>query len=167
MRQLIEMVAFNAWANERFRSTLKLIPLAKLNIETPYGLLIERIVHVFISVNMWLDRIEGNSPKYVPRAKDYPSWKEIDSSWIAADIRLIESTKKYKNPEDFDEIIKYYSLKNDQFEASVSNILIHLSHHQMYHRGQIAMALRQNKLPPVPSTDGIAFFRSEDKNNFL
>ncbi len=167
MRQLVEMVAFNAWSNERFRSTLKLIPLADLNIETPYGKLIERIVHVFISVNMWLERIEGNSPNYVPTAKDYPTWEEIETSWKAADKRLIEFTKKYKNLEDFDEIIDYLSLKEDKFQSSISNILIHLSHHQMYHRGQIAMVLRQNGLQPVPSTDGIAFFRSEDRNNFL
>ena len=167
MRQFTEMVAFNAWANNRFRSTLKLIPLVKLNIPTPYGLLIERIVHVFVSVNMWLDRIEGNSPKYVPTAKDFPSWEEIESSWIAADKRLIQFVKKYNNPKDFDEIINYTSLKNEQFESSLSNILIHLSHHQMYHRGQIAMSLRQNNLKPVPSTDGIAFFRSPDKEKFL
>jgi uncharacterized damage-inducible protein DinB len=167
MRQFIEMVAFNAWSNSRFRSTLKEIPLDDLDITTPYGPLIERIVHIFVSVDMWLDRIEGKSRKSVRTAKDFKDWKEIEVSWESADKRLTSFVKNISVKGTVDQEIHYKSLKNDVFHSTVSNILIHLSHHQMYHRGQIAMVLRQNHLPPVPSTDGIAFFRAEDKNNFL
>ncbi|MHA2102947.1 MAG: DinB family protein [Candidatus Hodarchaeales archaeon] len=167
MRQFIEMVAFNAWSNSRFRSTLKEIPLDDLDISTPYGSLIERIVHIFISVDMWLDRIEGKQQQNVRTAKDFKDWKEIEDSWELADKRLISFVKDINVRGAIDQEVHYKSLKNDKFQSTISNILIHLSHHQMYHRGQIAMALRQNHLPPVPSTDGIAFFRAEDKNNFL
>lgn len=167
MRQFIEMVAYNAWANSKFRSILKTIPLSSLNIPTPYGSLTDRIIHIFVSVDMWLDRIEGNTLNKIRTASDFSGWEDIERSWISADRRLIAFVKDVINKESIDQEIYYESLKNDKFQSTISNILIHLSHHQMYHRGQIAMALRQNHLPPVPSTDGIAFFRAEDKNNFL
>ncbi|MFW9928253.1 MAG: DinB family protein [Candidatus Thorarchaeota archaeon] len=142
MRQMVEIIAFNAWANERFRQTLRDIPLEKLQIETPYGSLLERIVHVFASIDMWMDRMEGKSPIKVKSAKDFKEWKEIQNSWEKADQRLLNYVKSLKNDTDFDKKINYISLKNDHFESIISNILIHLSHHQMYHRGQIAIVLR-------------------------
>ncbi len=158
MRQFKEMAAFNAWSNARFRSVLKTIPLEKFNIETPYGLLIERIIHIFVSVNMWLDRIKDNSPLEVSTAKNYGSWQEIEDAWVTADKRLLDFVSQFDNPDHFEKEVSYKSLKTNNFSSTINNILIHLSHHQMYHREQIAMILRQFEPPPVPSTDEIVFF---------
>jgi uncharacterized damage-inducible protein DinB len=55
----------------------------------------------------------------------------------------------------------YKNSMGNTFENRVSDILTHVVNHGIYHRGQIAMILRENGLNPVPS-DFIYFARELD-----
>src|SRR3990172_8470391 len=167
MKQMLEMIGYNSWANQKFRDTLSTISFDKLKAETIYGPLIERIIHIFASIDLWLARIDGKSPTSMPTSKDFQTWDTIVKAWELADRRLLTYARSTKSLDELDKKISYKSIKGDPFESTIGHILTHLSHHQMYHRGQVAMSLRQLKLPAAPQTDVIVFFRSPDKEKYL
>ena len=167
IRQFNEIFSYHAWANAKFRSTLKEIAFEKLKIHTPYGELLERIVHIFSSIDLWLDRIDGKSVTSVKTAKDFKNWDEVSQAWEKADRRLKTFVKNLAQESDLERTIHYESLQGVHYETTINNNLIQLMHHQPYHRGQIAQTLREHGLKPVPSNDAIVFFRSPDKNDFL
>lgn len=60
--------------------------------------------------------------------------------------------------EDLSRVIRYTTSKGIPFVNSVTDILYHIVNHSTYHRGQIAMLLRQNEAQP-PVTDYVLFKR--------
>jgi uncharacterized damage-inducible protein DinB len=60
--------------------------------------------------------------------------------------------------ENFDRTLKYHNYVGDYFENNVQQIMIHLVNHGTYHRGQVAMLLRQKGFEPV-NTDFITYDR--------
>ena len=63
-----------------------------------------------------------------------------------------------KNNDDFNRLLKYNNYVGDYFESNVEQIMIHLVNHGSYHRGQVAMLLRQKGFEPV-NTDYITYDR--------
>jgi uncharacterized damage-inducible protein DinB len=61
---------------------------------------------------------------------------------------------------DMDTIIRYTNTRGDEFSNSVKDILFHIVNHSTYHRGQIAMLLRENGETPLAS-DYIAYRRQQ------
>lgn len=47
------------------------------------------------------------------------------------------------NADDFNHQLKYHNYVGDYFESNVEQIMIHLVNHGSYHRGKVAMLLRQ------------------------
>ncbi len=62
---------------------------------------------------------------------------------------------------DPDAIIHYTSTKGRDYKSSVGDVLNHILLHSMYHRGQVATALRALDTAP-PVTDYIAWVRAID-----
>ncbi|HMR56073.1 MAG TPA: DinB family protein, partial [Cyclobacteriaceae bacterium] len=55
-------------------------------------------------------------------------------------------------------VLKYKNYVGDYYETNVEQIMIHLVNHGSYHRGQVAMLLRQKGYEPV-NTDYITYDR--------
>lgn len=56
--------------------------------------------------------------------------------------------------------MSYRSSQGTPFQTSVGDILMHLASHGAYHRGQIALLLRQAGAEPL-NTDFITFVREQ------
>ena len=158
----LDLANLNSWANKRFRNSLNKISAEQLQISTPYGPLIELAVHIFAAVELWLTRIGGDSPKKMTSANDFKSNDLIWDAWTKADKQFLAYIQSITISETYNQVINYTSTEGDKYSASIGQILSHVSHHQMYHRGQIAMALRQNNLTPVPASDAIYYFVSKE-----
>jgi uncharacterized damage-inducible protein DinB len=74
--------------------------------------------------------------------------EESDKSWMGF----------IHEHENFDRIMKYHNYVGDYFENNVQQIMIHLVNHGTYHRGQVAILLRQKGFEPV-NTDFITYDR--------
>lgn len=59
---------------------------------------------------------------------------------------------------DLNKMIKYKNSKGEEFENSIQQVLFHISNHFSHHRGQIAMALREQNIQPS-ATDYIFYKR--------
>lgn len=143
----LKLYDYNQWANRRVLDGLQKQAVANEKILTIMS-------HVISALFIWLNRIEGKPNDAYPLWKQYSLEKlvemngEITERWI----------KFVRQTDNFDRMLVYKNYVGDPYKNNVEQIMIHLVNHSTYHRGQIAMMLRQNGLEPV-NTDYITYDR--------
>lgn len=157
MNEITTLLEWNAWANEKYRQVLKDIPIDKMKIGTPYGRLLDRIVHIFASFKMWQQRMEGQSPQSVIKADDFDGWDDLFITWKEYEHSLINFSKGL-SPDILQSEVSYTSLDGNTYTRQIRHIMLHLTAHQNYHRGQISAIFKERKLSPLPSTDMVIYF---------
>ena len=60
---------------------------------------------------------------------------------------------------ELDSILDFKTMKGDAFSQPIRDILLHLSNHGTYHRGQLVTMLRQVGVEKIPQTDYILYSR--------
>ena len=58
----------------------------------------------------------------------------------------------------FDRMLKYNNYVGDYYETNIRDLMTHLVNHCTYHRGQIAVLLRERGLEPI-NTDFVTYDR--------
>ena len=143
----LQWYKYNAWANRRVIGCLEQQAVTDEKILTVFG-------HLLAANFIWLNRIQ-NLPK-----SEYKLWGNYDLNTLKqmveeADQRWMSFLEETEN---FDRVLKYNNYVGDYFENNVQQIMIHLVNHGTYHRGQVAMLLRQKGFEPV-NTDFITYDR--------
>lgn len=113
------------------------------------------LAHVLGAEHVWLSRLE-----------DRPSivgvWPELtvdECARLAADLRVaFQSFLDAQDERSLARSVHYRNSAGAEFDSRVDDILTHVALHGAYHRGQVALALRQEGARPNP-TDYIAFIR--------
>ena len=103
---------------------------------------------------IWLNRILD-----LPKS-EYKLWGEYNLPTLR---KMVEEADErwsvfIQSNENFDRVLKYKNYVGDYFENNVQQIMIHLVNHGTYHRGQVAMLLRQKGYEPI-NTDFITYDR--------
>lgn len=143
----LKLYRYNAWANERVMTCLQEQQVAHDKILTLMS-------HVISAQLIWLARIEDRSPA------EFHLWKqrsleELRAMTTRANRGWLEFIEKNDN---FNREMSYRNFKGLPFKNNVEHIMIHLVNHSTYHRGQIALLLRENEFEPV-NTDFITYDR--------
>lgn len=143
--------SYNDWANKLVIKTMK----SQINTLPPKCLLL--LSHIVNAQIIWLCRLNGQIP-------DLGVWDEhnlitCEKYHNLASAGLGEKIRKYKDYEIHR--IQYKNTKNDEFDNSIEDILLHTFNHGTYHRAQIAAEMRKNGLEPI-STDYILFIRKQN-----
>lgn len=138
---------YNAWANRRLMRCLEQQHVNDEKILSVFG-------HLMAANFIGLNRIKDLSKS------KYELWGKYDL--IELRVMVEEADQLWmdfiREHENFDRIMKYHNYVGDYFENNVQQIMIHLVNHGTYHRGQVAMLLRQNSFEPV-NTDFITYDR--------
>lgn len=138
---------YNAWANRKVISCLERQTVTDEKILSVFG-------HLMAANFIWLNRI-----KDLPKSK-YELWGKYDLVELRTMVEEADQLwmSFLHEHENFDRIMKYRNYVGDYFENNVQQIMIHLVNHGTYHRGQVAMLLRQKGYEPV-NTDFITYDR--------
>lgn len=140
------------WADERTARSLASLP-------TPDADLTKRYAHILGAEAVWLKRIAG-TPATVP------PWPELDVAGCAAlasrNHTWIRALIDELTPEALARVVRYTNTKGASFANTVEEILHHVVMHGMYHRGQVALGVRQGGGTPF-ATDFIAFMREAEE----
>jgi len=139
------------WANRRILDSLQKTELAE---QRPWRLL----AHVLAAERIYLERARGLDP--------WPQnfWPELSPEQGAA--LIVENGFAYKKffaglaENDLDASVKYRNSKGIEFHTPIKDLLTHVAQHGAYHRGQIALLIRNAGHEPV-NTDFIAFVRGK------
>ena len=143
----IKWYHYNAWANRRVITCLEQQNVLDEKILSVFG-------HLMAANFIWLNRI-----KDLPKSK-YELWGKYNLEELR---NMVEEAGQLwesfiNENENFDRLMKYHNYVGDYFENNVQQIMIHLVNHGTYHRGQVAMLLRQKGFDPV-NTDFITYDR--------
>jgi uncharacterized damage-inducible protein DinB len=146
-KYFLKLYQFNAWANQRVIQYLK---DQKMNHEK----IISVMGHIAAAEMLWLHRVAG-LPK--PNVKLWSSYSlnELSSMLATADQQWLEYIQ---DTENFNRELSYTNYTGAPFINNVEAIMIHTVNHASYHRGQVAMLLRQFGLEPI-NTDFITYDR--------
>ncbi|MFX1511345.1 MAG: DinB family protein, partial [Promethearchaeota archaeon] len=159
-RIFLELANMNAWANACLRQTIQNLPLEVLashTYYTPFGSLGNLVIHIFNTINTWLDRLEGKRQSPLFNLDDFENWSDVLAAWESADERFMQLVKELPEDYNFKRVIQYTSYRGIEFESPLDEILLHVSHHGFHHRGQIALLLRLEEQQPAPQLDAIVY----------
>ena len=139
---------YDDWANREVIGALLALPSA------PHKA-VRLMAHVVAVEFVWLARLKSESDPAV-----WPEWnlQEIAErrEEIAPNLReYLQSI----SPEGLAGQIEYKNTKGERWRNSAADILMHVTMHSAYHRGQIAMVLRDTGVAP-PYTDYIQAVRA-------
>jgi uncharacterized damage-inducible protein DinB len=143
----LKLYQYNAWATNRVLSALTRQQVQNEKILSIMG-------HIVAAQYLWLHRIKGLPPADVKLWGDYSLPQLVKMAEDAGRLWLefIEGT------ENFNRELTYRNYTGDPYINNVEMIMIHLVNHSTYHRGQIALLLRQEKFEPI-NTDFITYDR--------
>jgi uncharacterized damage-inducible protein DinB len=143
----LKLYQYNVWATNRVLSALTRQQVKNEKILSIMG-------HIVAAQYLWLHRIKGLPPADVKLWGEYslPQLVKMAEDSGRLWLEFIEGT------ENFNRELTYRNYTGDPYINNVEMIMIHLVNHSTYHRGQIALLLRQEKLEPI-NTDFITYDR--------
>jgi uncharacterized damage-inducible protein DinB len=147
--QLRRLVAHLAWADEHVLEGLRVDPGSD-----PAAL--SYFAHVVSTEHVWLSRIAQRPPDVAV----WPTLSLDECAFLAArnrdELEAIVAT--LTEEADLAREIPYRNSAGVAFVSRLDDILIHVSLHGAYHRGQVSLMVRRSGGTPTP-TDYIGFVR--------
>ena len=145
IRKLIDHLK---WADAAALDALRASPGSEQRALTIYA-------HVLGAEAVWLARIDG-------RPSDVAVWPSLSvdacATLAARNAAAFDTLLTSLAPNDFAREIDYRNSAGQPFRSTIEDILLHVALHGAYHRGQVALVIRDGAGEPVP-TDYIAFTR--------
>jgi uncharacterized damage-inducible protein DinB len=146
----IEMIrqihGYNHWATEHVLSFCEQISAEEFIREddTPWGSIRNQLVHQFIVHRRWLSWIDGSlsgEEAYALRADplDYPDVTSVRQMWDS----LREQNDQFLRSADGSALDRMLSVEmpGAEFALPVWQIMLHIAHHSMQHRTEVATSL--------------------------
>lgn len=151
-----QLVGYLAWADRCVLDRLRLVRAEDWDKPAPagYDSLGGTVAHLVGTEWTWVRRLFGESPTTVGPVGGLRRFTDIETLWSAvwADWWQVADSREPL------ELIDYRSTSGASYRNTVSEILLHVSHHSASYRGQIAVLLRWLGYTPA-GTDLIAFLR--------
>ncbi len=144
------LYAYNRWANRNTLKTSRMLNWEDFikDLGASHGSIRGTLVHILWGEWLWLRRWRGESPKQVFAAEAFSDRARLESRWGAVE----EEQNAFLERLTDDLLLKHVSYENVQgvrWEYSLAEMMQHLVNHSSYHRGQVAVLLRQLRQTPL------------------
>lgn len=145
--QIKRLFEYDSWAIVRGLSVLN-------GVENPQAL--KTLAHILAAKEIWLVRLNGEDSSSIATSPElsYADCQSLAAKLDAGYRQLISSL----NEGSLTSSIAYKNTKGEEFTTPIGEVLTHVAFHSAYHRGQIALLLRQNADAAI-NTDFITFTR--------
>ena len=132
LETLLRLFEYDAWANEEVLRSLTAMP-------APSPRAVKLLAHILSAQWLWLERMKGER-------QSLPVWPE----WAPLEIerqlpRLRREWKMFlggKEPGDLASLFSYTNSKGEHFRSTIGDTAMHVAMHGAYHRGQVALLVR-------------------------
>ena len=159
IQEIKKLYAFNNWATNRIFETLDHVSDLdyKRNLKASCGSLHGTLTHIVAAEKIWLSRLTGKPETGLLTEHEVPTLQSLKAVWEDVAARMARLLAKLDD-EALQGKLNYVTTSGESFTNTYAQVLQHIVNHASYHRGQIAVLMRQLDLVPV-GTDMIAFFR--------
>jgi uncharacterized damage-inducible protein DinB len=163
-----QLAKYNQWANARLYEAV--FELSDEIYRKPTGVffvsLHGTLNHLVLTDRLWLKRLTGVGEE-LPNQLNAILFKhlhELAEARSAEDKRILDVIDGYQDG-DLTKMIKYANTSGKQFEAPLSDLLMHIFNHQTHHRGQAHSCLSILTGKEPPSLDLLAMQRGVTSPN--
>lgn len=161
MKKLLSsFVAYDYWANEKLLNLI--INLTdeqqQQEIKSSFPSIHKTCLHIWDAASIWWQRLHMHEQIIVPSLSFHPSMNDVANGILGQNKQWIEWMNAVKET-DLEKELPYKNIKGDSFCQPVKDIVLHLSNHGTYHRGQLVTMLRQLGVEKMPKTDYVDFSR--------
>lgn len=148
MSTLPKLIDHLEWADARALGAIRAAAAPAAKVREIYA-------HILGSEHTWLARIEGRAPTVAiwPTLTD-EELERVSAENVAALRRILDGATEV----DLARVVDYRTSTGHPYQSTLEDILLQVALHGSYHRGQVAMLLRQGGSEPVV-TDYIVFSR--------
>jgi len=157
--EIMDLVAYTDWATAQLTAALHAVPDAerRRRDDSAFGSLHGTFAHLIMAEWIWLERWKGNS------AAAPPAW--IAESGFDGLVEQLTTVREERmallgalDAAALARPVPYRTFGGEEQSNPIGDLVRHVVNHATYHRGQIAMRLRQLGKKP-PSTDYIVWLR--------
>jgi uncharacterized damage-inducible protein DinB len=162
MKQLLLSFAhYEYWANEKlFTVVLSLIEAQRQQeIKSSFPSIHKTCLHIWDAATIWWQRLQKKEEIVVTSLTFYPTIQDITNGLLLQNKQWIDWVTNAEEA-DLHQVLAYRTMKGDAFEQPLYDIILHLSNHATFHRGQLVTMLRQVGVEKIPQTDYILFSRN-------
>lgn len=136
---MIRLFSYDEWANAETGRSLRAIG-------DPPTRAVQLMAHIVSAKWLWLERMEQ-------KAQSYPVWPEwtLDETEPRGKTASEAWQKFLANKQDagLQRTFSYTNTKGEHFSSSIGDVCLHVAMHGTYHRGQIALLVRQHGAAPA------------------
>ena len=158
LQEIIQLVAFNRWANRCFFETLSQLSAEQYgrDMHSSHGGIHGTLAHIVGAEKGWLARWQGKSENGTAAISQMQSLAEIRALWE----NVCDEMSRFLATLDDGKLQEMLSTtaRTGNYTTSYWQMIQHVVDHSSYHRGQIVTMLRQLGVTP-PSTGLIRFYR--------
>lgn len=151
--------AYNVWAGGRFLSAAQALSEGDFlrDLGDGVGSVRDKLAHLCGADEVWMARIAGDFSPKMPAKDEFPNAQVLKSRQESVHARYL-SFLESATEESLASSIAYRNLRGQEFSTPLYQVLMHVSNHGTYHRGQAASLIRRISGSP-PVTDLIEYFR--------
>ena len=146
-----KLYTYNTWAWGEVLNSLEQLDDKVLKAEGGFfwGSLHGMAVHGLAAEVIWLERLNGNSPKALLDPNDYPDIASIRTHWqvIGPQLHKIYAAHSMENSA---ETMTYTSTEGTENTVNIAELLQHIINHGTEHRSQMTPVLYNEGVATVP-----------------
>jgi len=156
---LRSLLAYTIWADRQLLEALAEVPAEELTRDTggSFGSLLGTMAHILGAEQVWMARLVGAPLDRLPGEKDYANLPSLAAGftdfWPQLEV-FMASLSEAQLATRF----SWVNFQGESHHAPYHQILLHFANHSTYHRGQVALQMRQLGHQP-PGTD-LAYWHS-------
>ena len=134
------LFAYDTWGNLATLDSIRLATIA------PSSRACAIVAHLLGAGRLWLDRLHGRPAS----TEVWPALtlEECEAGFHALDRSWSDFLDGLK-PEDLERKVTYVNSRGQTWTSAIGDVLMHVALHGTYHRGQIAMLVRESGSAPA------------------
>lgn len=139
------LFAYKAWANAQLFAALQELPPAHAE---QLHTCIRTLNHIYVVDCLFQARLAGgSSPFHATNTKETPTLAQLRSDVELTDAWYVDYASKLTEPE-LARVLSFTFADGDAGQMSVEEILLHVTAHGAYHRGNVGQVLKSIDITP-------------------